>query len=277
MKFIVTNPPYKMSKDGGGLRHNTGKTRHDLTPAYAQEQYARVITVGAQKYADRNWERGMPWSKVIASLERHFQSIKAGEDYDPETGLLHSAHVMCNAAFLTEYYKIFPQGDDRNHAYLSQKRIGMDIDGVLADFVGPYCRRFDVREAESWDFDPLFLDRYRELEDHFFENLPSITHPRELPYEPVAYITQRSSKREEATHNWLFENNNYPFAPVIFAQDKLASCKELKLDAFVDDNFQTFVHLNSNGVLCYLFDAPHNRRYNVGHKRITKETLNRLI
>lgn len=24
----------------------------------------------------------------------------------------------------------------------------------------------------------------------------------------------------------------------------------------------------SYGILCYLMDAPHNRRYNVGHKRL---------
>lgn len=58
-----------------GLRFNEGKTRYDLVPAFAQEQYARVLTKGAQKYAERNWERGMKWSKVIASLERHLAAI----------------------------------------------------------------------------------------------------------------------------------------------------------------------------------------------------------
>ncbi len=96
-----------------GLRLNAGKTRHDLAPAFAQEQYAKVLTAGSLKYAERNWELGMRWSKVISSLERHIQAIKRGEDFDLETGILHSAHVMCNAAFLTEYYKIYPEGDDR--------------------------------------------------------------------------------------------------------------------------------------------------------------------
>ena len=105
-----------------GLRFNTGKTRHDLVPSYAQEQYAKVMTFGSTKYAERNWEKGMKWSKVLASLERHLQAIKRGEDYDPETLLLHSAHIMCNAAFITEYYKIYPEGDDRPHSYLSKKK-----------------------------------------------------------------------------------------------------------------------------------------------------------
>lgn len=98
---------------GTGKRFNQGKTRYDLVPAFAQEQYAQVLTKGAEKYGDSNWRKGMRWSIILASLERHLAAIKKGEDYDEETGLYHSAHIMCNAGFLTEYYKIHPQGDDR--------------------------------------------------------------------------------------------------------------------------------------------------------------------
>lgn len=266
-----------MNKDGGGLRFNTGKTRYDLIPAYAQEQYARVLTKGAEKYADRNWERGMPWSKVISSLERHLYAIKRGEDHDPESGLLHSAHVMTNAAFLTEFYKIFPQGDDRPLDYLHQKRIGIDIDDVLADFLTSFARRHGLSNIENWNFDMDFFERYGGLEDHFFENLPSILHPKQLPFEPVVYITSRRDDLVEATSIWLFKNNKYPTAPLVFAKDKLAACKEHKVDVFIDDKFETFVHLNSNGILCYLFDAPHNRKYNVGFKRIYKETIKNVL
>lgn len=271
------NEKYLSGYLGGGLRFNKGKTRYDLIPAFAQEQYAQVLTKGAEKYEDRNWEKGMPWSKILSSLERHLYAIKRGEDYDLETGLLHSAHIMCNAAFLTEYYKIFPKGDDRPVRYLAPKRIGMDIDGVLADFVGGYCRRFDVPTAQHWDFDPKMGGRWQFLEDHFFENMMPIIKPSDLPFEPVVYITQRNPVRKEATETFLFINNNYPVAPVLFTGSKLESCKKYKLDAFIDDNYETFVELNTNGILCYLFDAPHNRKYNVGHKRITKETIHNVL
>lgn len=265
-----------IEKDGGGLRHNEGKTRYDLVPAFAQEQYARVLTKGAEKYAPRNWERGMPWSKVLASLERHLYAIKHGEDHDVESGLLHSAHVMCNAAFLTEYYKIFPQGDDRVPGYYTQKRIGMDIDDVLASFLPAYCRRFDIEVPINWMFDADFRRKYESLEDHFFENLASIVHPADMEFEPVVYITNRRDDLLEATQTWLFENNNYPVAPVIITKDKVAAAKRFELDVFVDDKFDNFLKLNQAGILCYLFDAPHNQKYNVGHKRITRETINRL-
>lgn len=266
-----------MSKEGGGLRFNEGKARYDLIPAFAQHEYARVLTKGAEKYADRNWEKGMPWSKILSSLERHLYAIKRGEDYDPETGLLHSAHVMCNAAFLTEYYKIFPQGDDRPLDYLRQKRIGMDIDDVLADFLSSFARRYNLPEIFNWNFDDDFLTKYTELEDHFFENLPSILAPKDILFEPVVYITSRRENLATATSTWLFGNNKYPVAPIVFAKDKLEACKEHKLDVFIDDKFENFVHLNTNGILCYLFDAPHNRKYNVGHKRINKQTLFEVI
>jgi len=40
-----------------GKRFNAGKTRHDLTPAFAQEEYAKVLTMGAAKYGDNNWQK----------------------------------------------------------------------------------------------------------------------------------------------------------------------------------------------------------------------------
>ena len=51
---------------GTGKRFNSGKTRHDLAPTFAQDQYAKVLTMGADKYGDHNWRNGMAWSKVIA-------------------------------------------------------------------------------------------------------------------------------------------------------------------------------------------------------------------
>jgi len=262
-----------------GLRFNEGKTRHDLVPAFAQEQYARVLTKGAQKYAERNWEKGMPWSKILSSLERHLYAVKKGEDFDKETGLLHSAHIMCNAAFLTEYYKIYPQGDDRVLPYLTQKRVGIDIDDVLADFIGEFCNRFNLPEAEFWEFDAGFAEHYKEIleDENFYANLKTKLSPKDMQFEPVVYITSRLPEVQAITEEWLFEKNRYPFAPLIFANDKLAACKEHKVDVFIDDKFSTFAHLNRNGVLCYLFDAPHNRKVNVGHKRITKDTINDVI
>jgi hypothetical protein len=91
------------------------KPRMELIPAIPQIEYAKVLTFGAKKYGDDNWRKGngLLWSRIIGAMERHLYAIKNCEDYDPETGLLHSGHIICNAAFLTEYYQTFPQNDDR--------------------------------------------------------------------------------------------------------------------------------------------------------------------
>lgn len=264
-----------------GLRLNAGKTRHDLKTAFAEEQYAKVLTKGSEKYAERNWEKGMAWSKVLASLERHVQAFKRGEDYDPETGLLHSAHIMCNAAFLTEYYKIYPEGDDRPHSYLNPKKIYLDIDEVLAKWTPSWCKRWDIKEPSSWYFDRHIISRFDEMKqngelDQFYLDLEVLTPSAEIPFEPAGYVTSRPVSTE-ITEQWL-DANGFPHRPVYtvgLGVSKVEILKELDCDIFVDDRFDNFVELNRSGICTYLFDAPHNQRYDVGFKRI--KSLKELI
>lgn len=94
--------------DGGGRRDNHGKLRVDLIPADVMEALAEVLghacTQRVPPYPERNWERGMPWSKVTASLERHLLDIKLGRRLDPSgTKLRSSALLLCNAVFLCAY------------------------------------------------------------------------------------------------------------------------------------------------------------------------------
>lgn len=259
--------------NGQALRFNEGKTRHDLVPAYAQEQYARVLTLGAIKYKENNWRKGMPWSKVLASLERHLQAIKRGEDFDPETGLLHSAHIMCNAAFLTEYYKIYPQGDDRIHWYKLRPRIGLDVDEVLADFVSAYNERFGIEtKPTNWNFDPKLKERIQELKNDkdFWMNIKPLISPSDIPFEPFCYVTSRVCPAEW-TAEWL-EKNGFSCRPVYctYGEDKVEACKTAGVEWYIDDRFENFVKLNDEGICCFLWDAPHNSRYEVGAKRIKK-------
>ena len=119
---------------GKGLRFNHGKLRYDLVEPREHRDMVEVLTDGAKKYFDRNWENGLSWTSVIASLKRHLAAIERGEDYDPESGRLHIAHAACNVHFLNTFYYTFPQGDDRPKRFLNLPKIGLDIDGVLADF-----------------------------------------------------------------------------------------------------------------------------------------------
>lgn len=267
-----------VSKMDKGLRFNEGKTRHDLVPVFAQEQYASVLSKGAEKYAERNWELGMKWSKVLASLKRHTLAFERGEDFDKETGLLHTAHIMCNAGFLTEYYKTYPQGDDRPHNYLKRAKIGLDIDEVLADWVGHWTKYHKQDTPEHWNFDRDIASKFESLKDdkEFWLSIPVKTSPSDIPFEPHCYITSRSIPKKW-TEEWL-DKNGFPTLPVYSIGHNISKVETVKnsgIDIYVDDRFENFVELNNAGICCFLFDAPHNRRYDVGYKRI--KSLSELV
>lgn len=103
---------------GTGARYNDGKTRFDLIPLSALTDCADVFAYGAQKYASWNWLRGMPWSVPYACLMRHLDAWQRGEELDPESGLPHLGHAMCNLIMLSHYAKYYREGDDRPPANL---------------------------------------------------------------------------------------------------------------------------------------------------------------
>ncbi len=262
----------KGNKDdkGSGLRFNSDKPRYDLLHPVAQAGIVSVLTAGSKKYAPRNWEKGMNWSTVLASLKRHISAIELGEDYDKETGLLHIDHVQCNAHFLSAYYKIFPQGDDRRHSYLEVPKVGLDIDEVLADFVGGLMKRFPSMNSRAvyWN-DYTLQEKFKEVIDDESFWLGLEAKVDSLPFEPHCYITSRPCSTE-ITEKWL-ALMGFPKAPVYTVgldKSKIDVAKESGIDIFVDDAYHNFVELNKAGILCYLFTAAHNERYDVGHKRI---------
>lgn len=99
----------------GSKRADAGKLRYDLIPPRVIEDLTKVLTGGAQKYGDHNWSKngGMRWTRCYSSMMRHIQAWYGGEDTDPESGLSHLAHAMCNLSFLMEYERINQDGDDR--------------------------------------------------------------------------------------------------------------------------------------------------------------------
>ena len=66
--------------EGGAVREpTTGKGRFDLIPSYPHRRLAVHYEVGSRKYADRNWEKGMPLSRCLDSAERHINDFKSGD------------------------------------------------------------------------------------------------------------------------------------------------------------------------------------------------------
>lgn len=270
-------------KEHKSLRYNEGKLRIDLLPPYAIGEIAKVFTYGANKYTthnedgsikergDNNWKKGQPWMGIIASTKRHLEAFTSGEDFDKESCLSHIAHAATNLIFLLEYYRIYPQGDNRPHSYLSPPKIGLDIDDVLADWVGHWTRYHQQDLPEFWSFDKDISKKFEILKDNkeFWLSIPPKTLPSDIPFEPHCYITSRSIPAEW-TEEWL-QKNGYPAAKLYSIghnQSKVTVAKESGLDWYVDDRYENFVDLNAAGICCFLFTAKHNERYEVGYKRI---------
>jgi hypothetical protein len=98
--------------DGGGLRFDAGKLPIHLIPASTLIALGSVMRMGALKYGDRNWERGMAWSKVLGPLKRHLTYWELGEKKDKESRLSHLYHVIWNVMALIEYELTCPELND---------------------------------------------------------------------------------------------------------------------------------------------------------------------
>jgi hypothetical protein len=91
-----------------GLRYNKGKLRMELIPVEWTWALAAILTKGAEKYAARNWEKGLSDADTIGCLKRHIAKWEAGESYDvgvdpqgrPNTGCHHMAIAAWNCLVL---------------------------------------------------------------------------------------------------------------------------------------------------------------------------------
>lgn len=91
-------------EDNHAVKDDTMKPRMELLPPDALIEIAKVFTMGAEKYADRNWERGMDWGRIYAATMRHLSAFWAGEDIDSEWGYSHLAHAGCSILMLLATY-----------------------------------------------------------------------------------------------------------------------------------------------------------------------------
>lgn len=255
-----------------GLRYNEGKIRYDLLEPYAIEQLAKVFTKGAEKYADNNWLQGLKWSNVTSSLKRHLAAFEQGEDFDKETQLLHIAHVAWNAMALVSNYKYHPDLDDRLNKHRYTKKIGLDIDGVLADFNGAINDYIGNEHYEALDWaDPNIVKAFKEVKDNpaFWLNLMPLVNPKDIPFEPHCYITTRSIDKE-ITEKWLF-NNGFADAPVYCTapgENKIELALKSGVQYFIDDYWVNYTDLNNAGICTFLMSRSYNAKYDAGYKRI---------
>jgi hypothetical protein len=81
------------------------KPRPDLISPFAEERQGHWLRMGAAKYAERNWENGMPFSRCVASLKRHVMRYQQGKQDED-----HLAAIMFNAMALIHYEEMIERG-----------------------------------------------------------------------------------------------------------------------------------------------------------------------
>jgi nucleoside 2-deoxyribosyltransferase len=135
------------------------KSRPELISPVAEERLADWLARGAKKRGDRNWEKGIPLMRTVASLKRHllkFQNHEADED--------HLAAILCNAMFLLHTHEMIVRGrlpitlDDRPDYSPVGPAVRVQAGKPTVYLAGPITgHRFD------WEWREVAINKLTEL------------------------------------------------------------------------------------------------------------------
>ena len=99
----------------------SGKGRFDLLPCHALTRLAQHFENGARKYADRNWEKGIPTHRYLDSAMRHLLKYLDGQR-DEDHAAAAAWNVLClietehriESGRLPKELQTLPQPCDKN-------------------------------------------------------------------------------------------------------------------------------------------------------------------
>lgn len=78
--FVVKDSGKRIDYATGARRDtDEGKPRYDLISHHMLTRLAHHLRKGAEKYGDRNWEKGIPTWRLVASGLRHVYAYIAGD------------------------------------------------------------------------------------------------------------------------------------------------------------------------------------------------------
>ena len=133
-------------------------------------------------------------------------------------------------------------------------RIGLDMEQVLDDFMGPYLERFGTPKN---DFEiTKNVQRILSKDREFWLNLPVIN---EIDFIPELYCSKRVNPKAWSK-KWLAQNGfpNRPFYQMWYQKGNKANMIKGRVDIFIDDSISNFKQMNESGVPCLLLDTPYN-------------------
>lgn len=166
-------------------------------------------------------------------------------------------------------------------------RIGIDVDGVLADFAQTYLQlaheRFghsiDPADNPIWDFNipaeqaSVLWEEIKQTKNFWCTLKPIAPFPD--TGHTLIFITSRvptaGMSPEIQTAWWLGNVLDIPYPTVLVVNrwhDKERLVKHLHLDAFIDDKVETVKQMREHGHNCYVFDQPWNRVAELQDRRV---------
>lgn len=129
VKIPLTNPDkdtnlQELTMDGQvakeGIKKDEGKPRFELLDYQVLEAVSRILTKGAEKYDDRNWENGINYGRVYGAALRHLSAFwtvylnKSDGINHADGNESHLDHAITELMFLSAYEKRgMKQFDDR--------------------------------------------------------------------------------------------------------------------------------------------------------------------
>lgn len=137
-------------------------------------------------------------------------------------------------------------------------RIGLDIDGTLADFNSAYLKRFGKWPNKDWAI-TRNVQNILIKERDFWLNLPILRMPNFIPR---LYCSARVNNKCW-TKKYL-KDNGFPDAFLYQIPGyKLSKYNILKgrVDVYIEDSVKNFIDLNTKGIPCLLIDSPDNQNW----------------
>lgn len=158
-------------------------------------------------------------------------------------------------------------------------RIALDIDEVLADFIGGYKKHMGITDkVTNFNFSYATGEIVKNLPDSFWLSLKPKIKPSDINFLPIAYVSKRHFD-ENITKTWI-ETHGFPCLPIYHIKEgsKIHKVLELDVDYFVDDHILNYQELTSVGIKTFLMDCEHNKQFDVGSDRLydIKELVDRI-
>jgi len=138
-----------------------GKPRPDLISPIMTKRLGSWLGIGAEKYDERNWEKGIPLNRTVASLLRHLNDWQQRDMTED-----HLAAICCNAMFLIHTQEmvdrgVLPQSLDDRPYYRPKTTVEKKPFGPIHVAVQPLIDR--IQNAVPGTAFPVSKEEFDEL------------------------------------------------------------------------------------------------------------------